>query len=129
MNTHPDTDPARIYEDLPFPGRRLIAWSVGIWVVGFLLPGTILNPEKLPPWVDLIQSILALPVVILYFIGFWKAVVGKGYPKIFILVSFIPILGLLLIFYLPQRQGSVGDQDNDNTGSKVSKPASPPEEA
>lgn len=49
------------------------------------------------------QSVLALLVISLYFVGFWKAIVGKGYPRVLFLISFVPFLGLIILFYLPQR--------------------------
>ncbi len=107
MNQVADTDPSRFYQDSHFPGRRLIAWAVGIWAVGIVLPGWILNPDALPAWVTHVQTFLLVLVIPLYFIGFWKSIVGKGYPRILFLMSFAPLLGLLILFYLPQREGPV----------------------
>ena len=96
-------DPARLYQDSPFPGRRLIAWAIGIGAVVVVLPGWTLNTDALPSWFEVVQSVLVLPAIPLYFIGFWKAVVGKGYPRILFLMSLVPFLGLLILFFLPQR--------------------------
>jgi len=116
MSQISETDPARFYQDSPFPGRRLIACAVGIWAVGFLLPGYVLNPNEQPAWVGQTQSILALLVIPLYFVGFWKAVVGKGYPRIMFLMSLVPFLGLLILFYLPQRHDSPNQKKSEQVG-------------
>lgn len=123
MNRISETDPARFYQDSPFPGRRLIACAVGIWAGGFLLPGLVINPNELPTWIDQAQSILALLMIPLYFVGFWKAVVGKGYPRIMLLMSLVPILGLLVIFYLPQREDSPNQKKSEQGGDGEAKEA------
>ena len=64
-----------------------------------------LNIDQLPGWVAHAQTILFLPAIPLYFIGFWKAVVGKGYPKLLFLIAFLPLVGLLVLFFLPSREG------------------------
>jgi hypothetical protein len=78
MTAISESDPARFYQDSPFPGRRLLAWSIGIWVVVGVLPRWFFNIEALPGWIETTQSLLALPAIPLYFVGFWKAIVGKG---------------------------------------------------
>ena len=79
-----------------------------------MLPGWILNIDALPDWVETTQSLLVLPAISLYFIGFWKAVVGKGYPRILFLMSLMPFLGLLILFFLPQRGNSTLKNDEAN---------------
>jgi len=110
-------DPADYFQDSPFPGRRLIAWAVGIWAVVALLPSWILNIDRLPEWFSHVQTILLVPVIPLYFIGFWKAVLGKGYPKILFLISFVPFIGLLTLFFLPFRNPKVQIETNSEQGS------------
>jgi hypothetical protein len=80
------------------------------------LPGWILNIDRLPEWFSHAQTILFLPAIPLYFIGFWKAVVGKGYPRILFLISFAPFIGLLILFFLPFRDGESQIETNSEQG-------------
>ena len=103
MNQLSDTDPARFYQDMPFPGRRLIAWAVGIVAIVIILPGWIFDLDTLPSWLAPIQDGVGVAVAPLYFLGFWRAVVGKGYPRILFLISLVPLIGLLILLFLPNR--------------------------
>lgn len=125
MAEESQTDPATYFQDSPFPGRRLIAWAVGIWAVVILLPGWTLNIDQRPEWVSHAQTILFLPAIPLYFIGFWKAVVGKGYPRILFLISLIPLIGLLILFFLPTREDDLQIKPNSEQAGGHQPPTRP----
>ena len=103
------TDPARFYQDCPFPGKRMLAWSVRIALFVWLLPNLIFDMDQLPSGIKVLQIGLALPAIPLYFVGFWQAVVGKGYARILFLVSLMPVIGLLVIFFLPRVRTELTD--------------------
>ncbi|MEM1294901.1 MAG: hypothetical protein AAGH89_06015 [Verrucomicrobiota bacterium] len=109
-STSPSSDPARFYQDKPFPGRRLLASAVGLWLALALLPRSIPEEVQLPAWVATVVIILFLLTVSLYFVGFWKAVIGKGYPRILFLISLVPPIGLLAIYFLPCRDDGNGNR-------------------
>lgn len=119
MNKKLQSDPASFYQDTPFPGRSLLSWAVGIWVAVVLLPGCFVNFDQMPDWVAHVQFMLFFPVIPFYFFGFWKAIVGKGYPRIMFLMSLIPPLGLCILFFLPSR-AVAGDclTENADTSSQ-----------
>jgi hypothetical protein len=103
LKTSPHRDPATYYQESPFPGRRLLAWAIAIWAIVILLPSWILNFDQLPHWTSYVQLSLFIPAIVLYFIGFWRAVVGKGYPKILFLMAFVPPIGLIILLFLPLK--------------------------
>jgi len=94
-------DASSIFLDLPFPGRRLLSWSVGIWAVAFFFPALIFNTELFPVWLDILRDCLLDLALVLYFIGYWKAVIGKGYSRILFLAAFAPVIGIIIIFFIP----------------------------
>lgn len=94
-------DLADKYQDHPFPGRSFLAGAVGVWLVAGWIPQQVLSPISPPEWVGVFKTVGGAVAAALYFVGFWKAVLGKGYSRILFLISFAPILGLVVIYYLP----------------------------
>lgn len=99
-------DASDIFRDLPFPGRRLISWSVIVLSVIVLIVATYprsltFNTELLPEWLDIFLRFCGVVALVLYFVGYWKAVIGKGYSRVLFIASFVPVIGLILIFFMP----------------------------
>lgn len=112
------TDPdLSVYQEHEFPGRKLIAISIAVlalvWVSNYFI-GWGAVPEAVRQSVFVL---LVLPATLGYLIGFWRAVKGKGYPAILWLTAFTGIIGLLLIFFLPDKSGST-----TNSGQPVKSP-------
>lgn len=105
-----ETTPARqrrdtsdFFREHPFPGRVMLSWAIGIWAVVGFLTGWILNTEMLPGGVNALRGFILLSATPLYFVGFWRGVVGKGYPRMLFILSLVPLVGLLVLFYFPNR--------------------------
>ena len=103
-------DASDIYRDLPFPGRRQLSWSVGGWAAVAFLPSMFLNTELLPEWAKSLRDAALLVALVLYFIGYWKAVIGKGYSKVLFIAAFAPVIGLILIFFMPSLRSNQPDK-------------------
>jgi len=71
-------DPADFYRERDFRGKKLIAWGFGIWVFHWLITGGVFRMVAFSDEVNLAASLPLIPAAILYLIGFWKAVKGKG---------------------------------------------------
>ena len=48
--------------------------------------------------------------LVLYFVGYWKAVVGKGYSKVLFIAAFAPVIGIVLIFFMPSFRAVEDDE-------------------
>jgi len=103
-------DASDIYRDLSFPGRRFLSCSVGIWAAVSLFPALILNTEALPEYVDTLRGGCLMIALVLYFVGYWKAVIGKGYSKVLFIAAFAPIIGIVLIFFMPSLRAAEVDE-------------------
>lgn len=101
MSSKRHFDPATVYDDSPFPGRRLISTAVVLWLIGLGLSTYANYADPVPTWIEPTQIALLVVSAPLYFIGFWLAVVGKGYVKVLFLISLVPPIGLLILFFLP----------------------------
>jgi hypothetical protein len=95
-------DPAEFYQERDFPGESLLACGAGIWGIR-VIAGLMVNFESLPKGIDHAVTAVLLLGLILHFIGFWKAVKGKGYHPVLFLISITGLIGLLVIFFLPNR--------------------------
>jgi hypothetical protein len=93
-----------IFQEQNFPGRTLLGWGVGIMAVVWL-SGIFINWEAAPPAASVISQICLVIGFVIYLIGYWKAVKGKGYPQLLWLAAFTHIIGLVLILYLPDKSG------------------------
>lgn len=97
-------DPAERFRERPFDGRKELQLSIIFALtVAYILPLC----SKLPlyhVWSEPAGSIISITALLFYFIGFWKALRSKGYPSILFILSFIPLLGLILIYFLPNNQ-------------------------
>lgn len=102
-------DPAKCFQDDPFPGKNEIALSVGVIALVMFLPELVFNTDKLPQWTADLRNFVTLAAIPFYFIGFWKAVRGKGYAAVLFLISFVPIIGLIIIVFLPILKESGAD--------------------
>ena len=110
-------DLAEYYRDDLFPGRRLLSWSVGLWLVASVIPMLVSRPSLIPEWLEVLRTVSVMIAVPLYFLGFWSAVVGKGYPRILFLMAFAPFLGLIIIYFLPSRSAQpITHQANGEQG-------------
>jgi hypothetical protein len=110
-------DPADFYQEKDFPGRKLLAIAAGIWGIRWIA-GQMINFEAIPNGINNLISLLLFIGLIIYFIGFWKAVKGKGYHPVLFLISFTAFIGLLVIFFLPNI--------SENQSAQVN-PCNPPE--
>jgi len=95
-------DPADFYQERDFPGRKLLAIAAGIWGVRWI-SGQVVNFENIPNGINNAVGLILSIGLVLYFIGFWKAVKGKGYHPVLFLISFTGFIGLLVIFFLPNK--------------------------
>ena len=103
-------DASDIYRDLAFPGRRFLSWSVGIWAAVSFFPALIFKVEALPEWANTLRGGCLAIALVLYFVGYWKAVVGKGYSKVLFIAAFTPVIGIVLIFFMPSLR-AVEDEE------------------
>ena len=93
---------ADYYREHTFPGKKLIGVGVVAWAV-FYLSSLIVVWENTPRWAQALAIGSTFAASILYLIGYWKAIIGKGYPRILWLVGFTGIIGLIVICFLPDR--------------------------
>ena len=104
-------DEADVYREQDFPGKKLISVGFIAWGV-FWLSSWAVQWEKVPDFAKYpVFGILAAATII-YFIGYWRAVIGKGYPGIIWLASLTGIIGVIIIFFLPNK--SIEQVDSAN---------------
>ncbi|WP_269542123.1 hypothetical protein [Cerasicoccus fimbriatus] len=103
-------DPADFFQERDFPGRKLIAWGVGIWAVHWLLTGWIFRMNAFSEEINLVASLPLIPAAVLFLVGFWKAVKGKGYHPVLFLIAFTGFIGLLVLFFLPDQSKQKDNQ-------------------
>jgi hypothetical protein len=104
-------DPAEFYQEKNFPGKSLLAWAAAIWGIRWLA-GWGVDFEAIPKGIENTISAVLLLGLVLYFVGFWKAVKGKGYHPVLFLISFTGFIGLLVIFFLPNKNDNQSERDN-----------------
>lgn len=90
------------YRESTYPGKKLIA--VGVAIFGLVwLSGFAIDWNQAPELLKIGLLLFCIPAAFCYFIGFWKAVKGKGYPQVLWLASFTGIIGLIILMYLPDK--------------------------
>ena len=98
-------DAARSYQEQNFAGRRELSISMMIvcllWLVDLFIPLEL----KHDPNFDKIHWLL-IPALLLYLIGFGKAIRSKGYEPAMFLLAFTGLIGLLILFILPNKNDS-----------------------
>jgi hypothetical protein len=104
-------DPAEFYQDRDFPGRKLLAIAAGIWGIRWLA-GWGINFGAVPKEINNAIGLVLLLALVPYFMGFWKAVKGKGYHPVLFLISFTGFIGLIVIFFLPNKNENQSAQVN-----------------
>ncbi len=85
-------------------------WSGAIWLSAVLLVATIAFPLAFEgsPRTSFdgrglsTQIGLLLASAIAYFVGFWRGVVSKDRSKMMMLLSLLPVLGLLALILIPR---------------------------
>jgi len=95
-------DISEAYREKNFPGKKLIAIGVAAWGLYWLSSWAIIWSEAPKPVLISTWSILAVASIV-YLIGYWKAVIGKGYPKVLWLASLTGIIGVIIIFFIPDK--------------------------
>lgn len=104
MSAAAQRDIADFYRDDPYPGRRLIAFAVVLFVVDYIFLHPFVERGEGGHWWAHVETGIMLMVTALYFLGFWRGVRGKGYPRVLFLMSFVPLIGLIILNYLPARE-------------------------
>ena len=97
-----------------FDGRTLLRASFGLFLIAYVAHQA--QGDSASRRDDCFFSVYgALYVCALccYFLGFWKAVAGKGYPRLFFLVSLVPVGGYVLIMLIPFSKNSASATSSD----------------
>ncbi|MEO0452694.1 MAG: hypothetical protein AAFY98_00985 [Verrucomicrobiota bacterium] len=96
------SDPADAYRERSFPGKKFIAVGVATWGL-YWLSSLAIRWDQAPDYATyLLWSILAIASVF-YLIGYWRAVKGKGYHGVLWLASLTGFIGVIIIFFLPDK--------------------------
>ncbi|EDM27548.1 hypothetical protein LNTAR_05531 [Lentisphaera araneosa HTCC2155] len=102
-------DAARSYQEQKFDGRRELSSSVIIasllWISDIFVP---MEFRQEPIYNH--PGLLIIPALLLYLIGFGKAIRSKGYEPAMFLLAFTGLIGLFILFILPNKNDS-----NDGT--------------
>lgn len=93
-------DPAYAYIDQALPGRKWIVLGIVPMALIFLF-GMITDIQKFPAGLPLLLQAIFLLCTVIYLIGYWQAVRGKGYPGIIWIAAFSGPIGLIVILFLP----------------------------
>ncbi|MEM1158243.1 MAG: hypothetical protein AAF649_01800 [Verrucomicrobiota bacterium] len=96
------SDSADAYREHDFPGKKFIAIGVAAWGLYWLSSWAIVWNEAPKPLLFVTWGILTIASVF-YLIGYWHAVKGKGYPGVLWLASLTGIIGVIIIFFLPNK--------------------------
>ena len=95
-------DPAEFYREKDFPGRRLLGIGAAVWGI-YWLAGWGVNFDAIPKGIEYAIGLILVLGLAFYLVGFWKAVKGKGYHPVLFLISFTGFIGLIVIFFLPNK--------------------------
>ncbi len=84
-----------------YSGKKLITLGAIAFVACWLAAN--LGFADQPEWFTYLILSGQLSALAIYLVGYWQAVVSKGYPKILWLAGFTGIIGLIIIMFLPSR--------------------------
>ena len=104
-------DPAEFFQERDFPGRKFLAIGAAVWGIWWLASWGA-NFERIPAAIESVILVVVLLASVLYLFGFWKAVKGKGYHPVLFLISFTGFIGLIVIFFLPNKNENQSELDN-----------------
>lgn len=104
-------DAADFYREKDFPGKKLLGMGAAILAL-YWLAGWGLNFESIPREIEYSIGLVTALGLVLYLVGFWKAVKGKGYHPVLFLISFTGFIGLIVMFSLPNMNENQPAQVN-----------------
>lgn len=122
MNQTRKGDLARFYQDEWFDGRNLIAWSFALFFAGAIFSGQFPTDETKPEWMDVIEAMLSIAVLVMYFLGFFRGVRAKGLPRAYYALSLLSLIGIAILVFTPSRR-PIGTDEPQTRKDKANKPA------